>query len=39
MSEFTKKKIKERERIDTLNAFNSLIDSENEITSSFSSNP
>ena len=39
MSEFTKKRIKERERIDTLNALNTLIDSENEITSSFSSNP
>ena len=39
MSEFTKKRIKERERIDTLNALNNLIDSGNGISSSFSSNP
>ena len=37
MSEFTKNNIKERERIDTLNALNRATDSENEINSSFSS--
>ena len=37
MNEFTKKRIEEREKKDTLNAINSSIDSENEINSSFSS--
>lgn len=38
LSKFTKKRIKERERLDTLFAFNNYIDSGNGISSSLSSN-